>query len=461
MIDLDEITKLLVEKPHKNLYFGRKTGKIVSNPMEIIGEETPEDICTLFETDACWKMARKDFCKKHEDLFPLAPSSYPNKKFKEILAKEGLEKDWFYELRLALALPITQFSKRFSIPEAEATNPLYKQIKEQLAILEKQHYEKKYSDMVLFKIKTDYELVPFSILGNAGQTFGIGFYPDDYHGDVYWAIQNADTLSMDKVTMNSLIHALSFYFEKDAVGGFDKNPFGKSGHYTSLYISKGQVENCYLPKSMAVRALSFLEAINAYFPSFHKAHGDELADGRFYNVVISEEDSWFHEYDINVYEDGINPFRDVELTKFLDVPLKFDKDKTFSATFFAFPYTFNDTSDPDRLTYYGYGVFMCDEKTGDLVIREIGPARDEQGLNELVSCLSKSLESIKVAKKIYVNTYIDEYFFETFFRPYIEKKQMKLIVTPKTLATDHVMQVFMEDYMKDPYGEDDDSDPQA
>lgn len=448
MIDLDKIATLLADKPHKNIYYGLKTDKIVADPMEIIGEEKPEDICNLAKTDEIWKLARKAFCANHKDIFPLAPSSYPNSKLKAILAKEGLERDWFYEVRLAMAGPITDFTKRFSIKETEATNPLYKQIKEQLSIYEKAHYEKKYSDMVLFKVLTDFELVPFSVLGNGGQTFGIGLYPGDSYGDVFWIIQNADALFLDKMTMNSLIHTLSFYFADEGHGPGESNPFGKSDHFTSLYISKGEAANCYLPKSVAVRALSYLEAVNKYLPVFHKEHANEIEDGHFYDVMLTPAGSTIIEKDIEASDEEMMPFADMRYTNFIDAPLKFDKGKTFSATFFTLPYPVKNHDDPDRLAYFSFCALLCDEKTGEVVAYGVGGGEGDNGLDGLVKALTESLEPLKIAKKIYVNGLIDDYFFELFFKPYIESKKVQLIPTDKSLKSDVARDAFIDGFDK-------------
>ncbi len=444
MVDLDELTKLLLDKPTEKVYYGRKSGKLTLNAMELLAGEGSKDICIIFDVDGCWKMARKSFREKHIAAFPNAPSSYSYKKWKEIIDKEDLSKEWYHELRSALALPVTKFCEHLSIPEVEASDWLYRQIRNELITLEKHHFERKYSDQVLFSVLLDYEVVTFSILGNAGQTFGIGFYPDDPYGDVYWLVENADYMSVDKLTMNSLIHTLSFYFEKDAVGGDINNPYGKSGHYTSLYISRGDMLNCYLPKSIAVRALSFLEAVNAYLPAFDAKEGNKIEDDHFYDVMLSKDKFSIFDKDLSVVDPNMNPFATMALRPFDRPELDFDKEKSFSATLSVLPQCFNDTSDPERIGYFCYVAALCDNETEEVVAHFLGSGKDHQGLDELAEGLLDKLKGMKVAKKIYVNSFIDEYFFKMLFAPYIDKKKMRLIVTSKDLPTDRAMSMFIK-----------------
>lgn len=204
MVDIDEMIKALIEQPSKELFYSVKEGAF----LEITGPKDKyykdSDICSFCGAKVCWYDAKKVFHARHKSLFSQAPSSYSVKKWNEIIKQENLEDEWFLEFRRALASNVTEFTKLNGIQEVEATSDLYKQIREELAIYEPKHYEERYSDMVLFNIRLDYEDVPMTILGNAGNVFGVSFYPGDVEGSNFLLIQNQERLGLDGETTNSI-----------------------------------------------------------------------------------------------------------------------------------------------------------------------------------------------------------------------------------------------------------------
>ena len=109
-----------------------------------------DDFCYFCGSESCHKTARSVFRNKHRDIFPKAPSSYSYKKWFETIEEKNLENEWFLELRQALAENFAQFTKHYGLQETEAPSIFYEEIRKELFILEKAHYEKRYSDMVLF-----------------------------------------------------------------------------------------------------------------------------------------------------------------------------------------------------------------------------------------------------------------------------------------------------------------------
>ncbi len=107
------------------------------------------------------------------------------------------------------------------------------------------------SDTVIwsfFHLRTPYDIAPFTILGNAGNVFGISFYPCDDDGTCFLRIQLDEALHMDQHTLSALSNMLSFYFEKEGENDMEivGNPLDKKNHYTSLYMANGSFMKVYL-----------------------------------------------------------------------------------------------------------------------------------------------------------------------------------------------------------------------
>ena len=274
MIDIDEMTKLLEKRPLDLLVYSLKDERFLREDemkkMDLSKDQ--EGFCYLCGPETCYKAARGVFRNKHRDIFSKAPSSYSYKKWFEAIIDKNLENEWFLELRQALAENFTQFTKHYGLQETEAPVSFYEEIRKELVTLEQAHYEKRYSDMVLFHLRTPYDIVPFTILGNAGNVFGISFYPCDDDGTCFLRTQLNEALHMDQHTLSALSDMLSFYFEKEGENDMEivDNPFGKENHYTSLYMANGSFMKVYLPKSIAIRALDYLKKVNLLMPDFDK-----------------------------------------------------------------------------------------------------------------------------------------------------------------------------------------------
>lgn len=149
------------------------------------------------------------------------------------------------------------------------------------------------SDTVIwsfFHLRTPYDIAPFTILGNAGNVFGISFYPCDDDGTCFLRIQldEALALHMDQHTLSALSNMLSFYFEKEGENDMEivGNPLDKKNHYTSLYMANGSFMKVYLPKSIAIHALDYLKKANLLMPDFDKTKGKLIEDNQFYDAYL-------------------------------------------------------------------------------------------------------------------------------------------------------------------------------
>lgn len=200
--------------------------------------ENDEDICFFMAGDYCFCEAKRVFRKKHPALFPKAPSSYSKKKWDEIIKTNNLEGEWLEEFRLSLAEDVKAFCCYYGVHEVEAPSSLYQAIKKELLIFEAKRYEKRYSDKVLFRIPTDFEEVPMTVLGNAGNIFGVSFYSHDSQCRNYAPIESQENLGIDQETSCAISHMVSFYFEKDNSDVYEiaDNPYGRDNHFTSSFL---------------------------------------------------------------------------------------------------------------------------------------------------------------------------------------------------------------------------------
>ena len=129
MVDIDEMVRILLERPSKELYYSISEGKFLPKIMREM--EDDEDICFFMGAGVCFTAAKRVFKEKYPNLFSKAPSSYSAKKWNEILKENHLEEEWFYEFRLALAEDVTHFTKFYGIHEVEADPSLSQDIPEE------------------------------------------------------------------------------------------------------------------------------------------------------------------------------------------------------------------------------------------------------------------------------------------------------------------------------------------
>ncbi len=453
MIDIDEAIKILLEHPSEDfLIYSKNSGKFVSLESEEARLLKKNDFYVLCDIQERYLMAKKVFRAKHKDIFPKSPSSYSFKKWDEIIEKENLKAEWFDELRSSLSESITWFSKHYGIQEVEASDDLYEQIRKELVIFEKKHYEERYSDQVFFHLKTDYEPVPMTILGNAKSVFGVSFYPSEPFGETYLLIQNKEDFNIDPETANALANMVSFYFENDESlpYEFDHNPYGESNHFTSCYLTNGNLMNSYLPKSIAIRSLSYLKEANRTMAIFDKDKHDEVKDNRFYDVYLTRNKFEVMKKDIRKlpYE-LISALGDVV---FKDQELKISPTGALDATIRLLPGYFYTPGLPDRCVHFAFAALLCDHKSGYLHKPVLGEALNFRAFDSLSASLSNALKDITIPKTIYVNNYLDGLFFHAFFAPYIKAKKIKIVITMKSLKTDEAFEElasFLEHQMEE------------
>lgn len=450
MIDIDEMTRLLEKRPLDLLVYSLKDERFLREDemkkMDLSKDQ--EGFCYLCGPETCYKAARGVFRNKHRDIFPKAPSSYSYKKWFETIEEKNLENEWFIELRQALAENFTQFTKHYGLQETEAPASFYEEIRKELSILEKAHYEKRYSDMVLFHLRTPYDVVPFTILGNAGDVFGISFYPCDDDATCFLRAQLGEVLHMDQHTLSTLSDMLSFYFEKEGENDTEivGNPFGNDNHYTSLYVASGSFMKVYLPKSIAIRALDYLKTVNLMMPDFDKTKGKLIEDHQFYDVYLDIDHPvpMVFEKDIDEDADAANLFPMIDPEIFSEARYRYATNKEWEMTIRSLPNYFFDSEDSVNRGHSGLVCLACDRKTGRIEMYEIGECANFHLFDDLVQRLEKKFKDIRIPKKIYVNTYLDFVFFPLFFGKDFLNKKVEIIPTTSDLVTDEAFEKMLE-----------------
>lgn len=450
MIDIDEMTKLLEKRPLDLLVYSLKDERFLREDemkkMDLSKDQ--EGFCYLCGPETCYKAARGVFRNKHRDFFPKAPSSYSYKKWFETIEEKNLENEWFLELRQALAENFTQFTKHYGLQETEAPVSFYEEIRKELVTLEQAHYEKRYSDMVLFHLRTPYDVVPFTILGNAGDVFGISFYPCDDDATCFLRAQLGEALHMDQHTLSTLSDMLSFYFEKEGENDMEvtDNPLGNDNRYTSLYVASGSFMKVYLPKSIAIRALDYLKKANLMMPIFDKTKSKTIEDHQFYDVYLDIERPipMVFEKDIDEDADAANLFPMIDPEVFSETRYRYATSKEWEMTIRALPNYFFDSEDSVKRGHSGLICLACDRKTGRIEMYEIGECANFHLFDDLVQRLEKKFKDIRIPKKIYVNTYLDFVFFPLFFEKDFLDKKVEIIPTTSDLVTDEAFEKMLE-----------------
>ncbi len=436
MIDIDQVARLLMKNPNGRLVYSmdkRRFYDLTSTDVNFDGDE----IYVLRDNIQYYNDAKRVFRQNHRDIFPNPPSKYSIKKWNEIIEKSDLSFEWFLEIRRSLARAITAFSKDFGIAEVEATKDLYDCIKDELEIFRDKHYEKKYSSDLLFHFNDGYENNPMTILGHFGDITGVGFYPGDARAEGYLLAQNSLYLKVDPNTGRSLSNMLSFYFEEEKIDyGFDNNPFGNDGLITSCYICGGCMMNCYLPKSLAIRALSFLMTINKVLPLFEEERKDfNFQRNKFYyDAYLNMQSFPVIEKDVSFGVEEL--FSEIDYTHFEDMDLDFSAKGSFDASIRVLPGGLPDENNPQHCRKLAYVAIFCDSKTGKVVINQSGVANNCRPFDGLCHSLKEKLEASPLPKKIKVNSFLDYVFFSDLFRPYIDERKVKIVVEMKQLMSD-------------------------
>lgn len=450
MIDIDEMTRLLEKRPLDLLVYSLKDERFLREDemkkMDLSKDQ--EGFCYLCGPETCYKAARGVFRNKHRDFFPKVPSSYSYKKWFETIEEKNLENEWFLELRQALAENFTQFTKHYGLQETEAPVSFYEEIRKELVTLEQAHYEKRYSDMVLFHLRTPYDVVPFTILGNAGDVFGISFYPCDDDATCFLRAQLGEALHMDQHTLSTLSDMLSFYFEKEGENDMEvtDNPLGNDNRYTSLYVASGSFMKVYLPKSIAIRALDYLKKANLMMSIFDKTKSKTIEDHQFYDVYLDIERPipMVFEKDIDEDADAANLFPMIDPEVFSETRYRYATSKEWEMTIRALPNYFFDSEDSVKRGHSGLICLACDRKTGRIEMYEIGECANFHLFDDLVQRLEKKFKDIRIPKKIYVNTYLDFVFFPLFFEKDFLDKKVEIIPTTSDLVTDEAFEKMLE-----------------
>lgn len=458
MLDINDIVDRLIEHPSKDLYYSISEGKFLDRKVTKDEYDSNDDLCCFRYAKKNWEAARKGFIAKHPEIFTKIPNPCHLKEWNALIKENNLEKEWFLEFRLALSEDVTMFTHAFGIEEIEAEPELYIKIKKQLKIFEAKHYEKKYSDMVLFFIGADYECVPMTILGNAGSVFGVGFYPGDEYADSYLLIRNQEDLRIDYGTANSICTMLSFYFEKKHLTNMPfKDPYESNFHFTSSYLDSGTLMNSRLPKSIAIRGLNFLENANYEMENFVSSPESKLKDNQFYDVFLELDKFKVQKSNpLNSFE-GHLPF-DINDVRFLDPEIKFKRNGAGDITVKCLPECrIGSDKDDQRILNFTYVLILCDHQTGMILSHAIGVAKDFCPFDSLVKSFSKEIQKITVPKTLYVNNYFDFQFFNAFFAPYIEKNKAKVEVLFEELMSDAAFDSLQDCLMGGNDEEDDDS----
>ena len=438
MIDIDDIINRLIEHPSKEVLYSISESRLLETRKEINEGSAKSDIACLYGAKKCWETARKKFMSKHPGVFPELPSSCSAKVWNPLIEENSLEKEWFEEFRLAMTENVTHFAEDFAMKEVEAEPELYRAIKKELLAFEAKHYERKYCDMVIFRINADYEPIMMTILGNAGNVFGVSFYPSDFYGDNFLLIQNQERIGLEPAMSNALSTMLSFYFEQDPDGmpmPGCKDPFKCHDHLTSAYLHTGTIMRSYLPKSIALRALSYLRCANKEMARFSISPEGKLRDNCFYDVYLMGEKTAAFEFDPHESFNGRFPY-DFNDIAFLDAPLKFKKGGAFDATLRCMPGYASVPGYDERVVRFTYLALICDHESGYIHVNSIGTPLGSHPFDDLVEHLSESLEKLVIPKKIYVNTYLDLLFYRHYFAPYIQEGKVKVELSSEELKTD-------------------------
>ena len=455
MLDIDDIITRLIDHPAKELYYDSSKNEFLDRRVSEDEYNSNPDLCCFLGAKKCWETAREGFMAKHPGVFPELPKVCPAKTWNALVKENGLEKEWFAEFRLALAENVTRFIQLFGLKELEAEPELYLRIKKELRTFEYKHYEKKYSDMVLFFIGADYEYVPMTVLGNASEVFGVGFYPSDKHADNYLLLQNQERLRIDNGTANSITTMVSFYFEKEAFPNVPfPDPYQSDFHYTSVYMTLGTIMHCYLPKTIAIRVLNYLESANREMASFASSSQGKLKSNHFYGVSLDAGKIDVQENDPYDLFDGQLPY-DFEDIHFHDPKLRFRRGGAADITV---RHLTDSRICPDeseqRIENLAYVVLLCDHETKDVLAHAVGVSNSYRPFDMLVDFFSKELEKILVPTTLYVNNYFDLQFFTAFFAPYIHKGKIKIELSPEELASDEAFEA-LRDYLLDKADEED------
>ena len=454
MLNIDDVINRLIEHPAKELYYSISEGKFLDRKVSGDEYEENDDLCCFCGAKKCWDTARKTFAGKHPEVFKEALPTCKVATWNSLVKEANLEKEWFLELRLALSENVTRFAGLFGIIEIEAEPELYREIKKELLLFEVKHYEKKYSDMVYFQLGADYEAVPMTILGNAGNVFGISFYPSDRYGDNFLLVQNQDRLRIDPGTANSISYMLSFYFEKDP-SEFDylKDVFESHNHITSAYMCYGTLMRSYLPKSLAIRALNYLQSVNREMPRFVKTKQSKIKDDCFYSIILDDGKFLVHEMDPYKSFNGCLPY-DFDNMSFCEAPLKFKNRNAWDATVRYLPGIASPAEGEERIINLTFVAILCDHDSGYVHIHKLGQAKNFNPFDNLADGLSEELQKTTLPKTIYVNNYFDVLFFNSYFEFLIEKGKIKIELVPQELKSDIAFDS-LTDYVQNGMDEDD------
>ncbi len=458
MLDIDDIIRELLAHPARELYYSISENKFLDRRVSDEEYESNPDLCLFYGAKKCWESARKGFMARYPGVFPELPTPCPAKRWNALVEENGLEQEWFAEFRLALAENVTRFVQVFCLEEVEAPSELYRKIKEEMRAFEAKHYERKYSDMVLFTLGADYEYVPMTVLGNAGNVYGVSFYPSDERADNYLLVQNQERMGMDCPTANAISTMVSFYFEKETLLGMPfKDPYKSGFHFTSAYLTLGTVMHSCLPKSIAIRALNYLEVANREMANFVSLPQSKIKDNQFYSIGLNAGKISVNETDPHDQFVGDFPF-DFRTIRFLDPALKFKKGGAMDfAVKCLSNYRVNPKKDDRRIENFAFIAVLCDHDSGDILIHSLGVAKNYRPFDHLVESLSKDLEKITLPKTFYVNNYFDYCFFGEFFAPYIKKNKLKVEICRGELASDEAVNA-LDNYLLDEMEGEDEED---
>lgn len=214
-----------------------------------------------------------------------------------------------------------------------------------------------------------------SVLGKAGEVFGVCFYPSDEAAINYLLIQNQSRLGIDGVMANAISTMVGFYFEKQTRLGVPyKDPYKSDFHFTSAYLAMGTIMHSFLPKSIALRALNYLECANRLMAGFASSPKSKLEGDRFYEVILDEGLISVEESDPNALFSGRLPinFRDVS---FPDPALKFKKSGSADITVKCLPnYRVNPKDGERRIENFVFVALLCDHANGLALSHAVGIA---------------------------------------------------------------------------------------
>ncbi len=445
MIDIDEAVKLIEKLPYDSLQYSLKEGHFYAENFKTSKTKVGET-ASIECVRTVWKDAKRVFRTKHENLFPNSPSSYSTKKWNEIIAENHLEKEWFLELRESLLPEITSLSAEFGLREVEAEPELYKKIREELVYFESKKYEERYYDGILFHFSTSYESASLTILGNAGMVKGISFYPQDFEGNAMVATINERALGLDKNTSNSLANMLSFYYEDDEEDvGFESghNPYGDDNHFTSIYMRGGTMMSCYLPKSLALRAILYFDTVKTRLETFDKEYKNHPFDGGTYDAYLNSKIPLLLEK--TGENDGLEPlFPDTFHAHFSHPIYETGAPDSWDLALRAIPAPFDDEENPEKIAHWAYVAIIADHKTGYVYTGQLGKAKNGRPFDDLNIHLEEKLREYQLPKKIYVDNYLDHLYAIALFIPYIESKKVKIIISKKSLLVDEAANALMD-----------------